>query len=289
MTNFDRIFFLSLLYIVWLLVTSCGGGDIAPVAVLTYTCGDGQEREMDVYVDDVNTDSVRPSILYFHGGSWISGSRAKIHQRYREHALRLLLKKGFVVFSVDYRLVGFGRGHLEGAVADCKDALAFVVENSQKYGVDTTQIGLWGSSAGAHLAMMSAFADSTAARRVKYLIDDFGPVDICEIFKDVPEWGREWISDIFFDISPKSLSQFDSLTAVFSPINYDSEIPVLIFHGEDDDVVNVRQSRMLHDKLSKNSIFTTFSGNGHGLKNLDEKQLETYLGTFENFVDEHVK
>ncbi len=289
MTNSDRIFPLSLLYIVWLLVASCSGGEIAPALVATYIGDDGKEREMDVFVDsnynyNNYTLSLRPAILYFHGGSWISGSRAKIHQRYREPMLRRLVEKGFVVFSVDYRLVGLGRGHLNGAVSDCKAALSYVVDNAATLGVDTSRIGLWGSSAGAHLAMMTIFADTATARRVRFLIDDFGPVDIHKMFLEVPEWGRALISDIVFDIDGKSLAQFDSLTTVYSPINYNTNIPVLIFHGEDDDVVDISQSRMLHGKLLTNSKFVSFAGNGHGLKNLDEEQLKVYMETFEEFV-----
>ncbi len=286
MTSSDRNFLLlSLLYIVWLLLPSCGGNEIAPVAVASYVGSDGEERCMDVYADAHCCNPKKTAILYLHGGSWISGSRAKIHQRYRETMLRRLVADGVVVFSVDYRLVGLGRGHLEGAVSDCRDALAHVCINHQKYGIDTTRIGLWGSSAGAHLAMMTAFADSVSARRVRFLIDDFGPVDIHEIFLRVPGRGREWMSDIIFDIDGKSLSKFDSLTVVYSPINYDTEIPVLIFHGEDDKVVNINQSRMLHDKLGSRSSIVTFAGNGHGLKNLDSLQLTQYIETFENFLD----
>ena len=289
MTNSDRIFPLSLLYIVWLLVASCSGGEISPALVATYIGDDGKEREMDVFVDsnynyNNYTLSLRPAILYFHGGSWISGSRAKIHQRYREPMLRRLVEKGYIVFSVDYRLVGLGRGHLNGAVSDCKAALSYVVDNAATLGVDTSRIGLWGSSAGAHLAMMTIFADTATARRVRFLIDDFGPVDIHKMFLEVPEWGRALISDIVFDIDGKSLAQFDSLTTVYSPINYDTNIPVLIFHGEDDDVVDISQSRMLHGKLLTNSKFVSFAGNGHGLKNLDEEQLKVYMETFEEFI-----
>ena len=289
MTNSDRIFPLSLLYIVWLLVASCSGGEIAPALVATYIGDDGKEREMDVFVDsnynyNNYTLSLRPAILYFHGGSWISGSRAKIHQRYREPMLRRLVEKGYIVFSVDYRLVGLGRGHLNGAVSDCKAALSYVVDNAATLGVDTSRIGLWGSSAGAHLAMMTIFADTATARRVRFLIDDFGPVDIHKMFLEVPEWGRALISDIVFDIDGKSLAQFDSLTTVYSPINYNTNIPVLIFHGEDDDVVDISQSRMLHGKLLTNSKFVSFAGNGHGLKNLDEEQLKVYRETCEEFV-----
>ncbi|MBQ4407301.1 MAG: alpha/beta hydrolase [Bacteroidales bacterium] len=293
MTNFDRIFPLSLLYIVWLLIASCSGGEIAPAMVATYLGDDGNEREMDVFVDSSYnhyfysnyTNSPRPAILYFHGGSWISGTRAKIHQRYREPMLQRLVEKGFIVFSVDYRLVGLGRGHLEGVVSDCRAALFYVVDNADALGVDTSRIGLWGSSAGAHLAMMTAFADTLAARRVKFLIDDFGPVDIHKMFSEVPEWGRELISDIVFDIDGKSLAQFDSLTSVYSPINYNTNIPVLIFHGEDDNVVDISQSRMLYSKLLTNSKLVSFTSNGHGLKNLDDTQLKMYMETFEEFVD----
>lgn len=292
MTNFDRKFSFSLLYIVWLLIVSCGG-EIAPSMVVAYVGDDGNEREMDVFVDSCcnhffysnYTNSPKPAILYFHGGSWISGSRAKIHQRYREPMLRRLLEKGYIVFSVDYRLVGLGRGHLEGTVSDCHNALSYVIDNAEALGVDTSRIGLWGSSAGAHLAMMTTFADTLAARRVKFLIDDFGPVDIHKMFDVVPEWGRELISDIVFDLDGKSLAKFDSLTSVYSPINYNTNIPVLIFHGEDDNVVDISQSQLLHSKLLTNSKFISFAGNGHGLKNLDAEQLKLYMETFEDFLD----
>ena len=283
MTNSDRSLY-TLLYIAFLLVTSCGG-DLAPCATISYPTSDGRELDMDLFVNLDSDSSYKPAILYFHGGSWISGTRDKIHQRYREPMLRRLVKKGFMVFAVDYRLVGLGRGHLEGAVSDCRDALSYVVDNAEALGVDTARIGLWGSSAGAHLAMMTAFADTVSARRVRFLVDDFGPVDIHKMFMVVPELGRVLISDIVFDLDDKSLTRFDSLTSVYSPINYNTNIPVLIFHGEDDGVVDISQSRMLHDSLMGNSHFISFPGNGHGLKKLDSMQLWMYMESFENFVD----
>ena len=283
MTNSERCFY-SLLYIALLLVASCGD-DLAPCTTLSYTTSDGRQLDMDVFLDSDYNSSDKPAILYFHGGSWISGTRDKIHQRYREPMLRRLVEKGFVVFAVDYRLVGLGRGHLEGAVSDCRDALSYVIDSAAAFGVDTTRIGLWGSSAGAHLAMMTAFADTVSARRIRFLIDDFGPVDIHKMFLVVPGWGREFISDMVFNLDGKSLEQFDSLTSVYSPINYNTNIPVLIFHGEEDDVVDISQSRMLHDHLTGNSRFISFAGNGHGLKKLDSLQLKVYMDNFENFVD----
>ncbi len=270
-------------FLVLIMVVASCGGEVTVGDTATYTARDGESLEMDVY--GAEPQAMKPAVLYFHGGSWISGSRSKIHQRYREEVLRWLVGRGVVVFSVDYRLVGLGRGHLEGAVEDCRDAVEFVVMNGDKFGVDTANIGLWGSSAGAHLAMVAAFADTVTARRVKFLIDDFGPVDIHEMFDKVPTWGRYAMSDIVFDIDGKSLEKFDSLTSVYSPINYDSKMPVLIFHGEDDNVVNIGQSRKLHEKMAGNSHFVSFRGNGHGLKDLDSVQLKVYMENFANFLD----
>ena len=292
MTNSVKIYVLQLI-VALALLESCGEY-ILPSHTYTYTTRDEASLEMDVFVGDSNqcantsldTLSVqKPAILYFHGGSWISGTRDKIHQCYREHVLRWLLDKGFAVFSVDYRLIGLGRGHLESCVDDCRDALSYVIDNADTLGVDTTRIGLWGSSAGAHLAMMTVFADSLTARRVKFLVDDFGPVDIHNMFHVVPEWGRVLVADMVFDNEEKSFEQYDSLTLAYSPISYDTNIPLLIFHGEDDGVVDISQSRMLHQKFSSNSHFITFPENGHGLKNLDSLQLRTYVQNFENFVD----
>jgi hypothetical protein len=42
---------------------------------------------------------------------------------------------------------------------------------------------------------------------------------------------------------------------------------------------------MLHGKLLTNSKLVSFASNGHGLKNLDEKQLKMYMETFEEFVE----
>lgn len=285
MTNFNlNLWMLALLCATMLLTPSCQS-EIMPSFTVSYVSGDGSKHEMDVFYNESYLDISKPTILYFHGGSWVSGTRSKIHQRYREPMLRQLIDKGFIVFSVDYRLVGLGRGYMEGAVSDCRDALSFVLKNADNLGVDTTKIGFWGSSAGAHLAMMTAFADTLASKYVKFVVDDFGPVDIHGMSLAVPEWGRELVSDMIFNLGSKNLQKFDSLISVYSPINYDTKIPVLIFHGEDDNVVDISQSQMLHEHLPNNSHFITFPGNAHGLKNLDSSQLRQYVESFETFMD----
>lgn len=256
--------------------------EMQPFSVCFRVC-ENDSLWMDVF--GVSTNEKQPAVLYFHGGSWISGTRAKIHQRYRQKMLDTLLSRGYIVFSADYRLVGIGRGHLENTVDDCRKALDFVYRNANTFGVDTSKIGLWGSSAGAHLAMMTVFADSTSAYKVKYIVDDFGPVDIHEMFSKVPSWIRYQMSDVMFDINGKNLEQFDSLTAVYSPINYHTDLPLLIFHGEDDNIVSISHSHRLHNSFPYNSRFVRFANNSHGLKNLDSLQLDLYISSFLDFAD----
>ena len=286
MTSFKKI--LSAMALVAQLAAACDGG-IAPMDTFLYTNDDGEKFEIDYFVDSSHDGGgsygSKPAIIYFHGGSWVSGTREKIHQRYREVVLRHLLKKGFAVFSADYGLVGLGRGHLDGTVADSRSAIDFVFSNAERLGIDTSKIGLWGSSAGAHLAMMAAFADSATSKLVKFVVDDFGPVNIKEMFVMVPESVRVYISDFMFDMEVNNIATFDSVTAAFSPINYNTNLPILIFHGEDDAVVDISQSRQLHEKNPNNSHFITFSGNSHGLEKLDSTQLDLYVKTFDNFLD----
>lgn len=279
-----RILAILVVSMLLLIEVSCTNSSerIQPSSVCYRVCGN-DSLWMDVF--GLPTDGIHPAVLYFHGGSWISGTRAKIHQRYRQKMLDTLLNRGFVVFSVDYRLVGFGRGHLENSVDDCRKALDFVYSNATTLGVDTSQIGLWGSSAGAHLALMTVFADSASAYKVKYIIDDFGPVDIQEMFNKVPSLIRFYLSDIIFDIDVKNLQQLDSLAIVYSPITYKTNLPLLIFHGEDDNIVSISHSRRLHNKFLYNSRFVSFANNSHGLKNLDSLQLNLYINSFFNFVD----
>ncbi len=40
------------------------------------------------------------------------------------------------------------------------DAIRWITMNSATYNLDENNIGLWGTSAGAHLSMMTAFTDS---------------------------------------------------------------------------------------------------------------------------------
>lgn len=97
-----------------------------------------------------------PLVVYIHGGGWAGGDRYKVLRPDVIGVIRSLSQAGFVCASVEYRLVDGKPTLAHDAVADCKDALRFLVKHAQEHGIDTERIGTFGSSAGGHLTLVTA-------------------------------------------------------------------------------------------------------------------------------------
>lgn len=132
-----------------------GPNDSASVKVidgLIYgTAIDSTGDEVDLMLDVIllpADDEARPTVVFVHGGSFAFGSR----NEYRSEA-RSWAEAGWVAVSVDYRLQPSeeaGRQPIAAAQAvnDVGDALRWLVENAQEYGIDTDRIVAIGGSAG---------------------------------------------------------------------------------------------------------------------------------------------
>lgn len=86
-------------------------------------------------------------ILDIHGGGWVGGSLDIDNYR----CIELAQRTSCVVIGVDYRLTT-KEIHYPKPLMDCYQALRYVVENSEKLGIDPSKIALHGTSAGANLA-----------------------------------------------------------------------------------------------------------------------------------------
>ncbi|HPD02736.1 MAG TPA: alpha/beta hydrolase [Eubacteriales bacterium] len=86
----------------------------------------------------------RPVFVYIHGGGWVSGKPET-----REGVVSKIVEKGFLGISIYY---GYAPkyGHPE-AVQNIYKALAWLVDNAEKYNADISRIYVGGESAGAHL------------------------------------------------------------------------------------------------------------------------------------------
>jgi acetyl esterase/lipase len=98
---------------------------------------------------------VRPSglaFIYFHGG----GYRAFDKDAGTRPMFRHLTAQGHVVMDVAYRLIP--ETDLAGMQGDVKRAVAWMKRHAARYGVDPGRVVLGGGSAGAHLALLAAYA-----------------------------------------------------------------------------------------------------------------------------------
>jgi acetyl esterase/lipase len=87
-----------------------------------------------------------PAILSMHGGGFVIGNRS-IDDSRLEH---LCTEHGMVGVSVEYRLSP--ETTYPGPLEDCYAALRWTFDNADDLGIDTTRLGVGGTSAGGGLA-----------------------------------------------------------------------------------------------------------------------------------------
>lgn len=234
--------------------------------------------KLDIYQPKTAGKGKSPVVVYVHGGAWDKGDKTMIRKNFREYILQELLDNHYTVISINYTLLD-DQTHLEKPLQDTKDALKWIHENAEKYNLDTNNMGIWGGSAGAHIALLTAYNQNNEKNNsdfiypnLKYVVDFYGPTDLNELFKTE---ASSLVLSFFKIYSPerfkirhekiKELTGFDINTnkeevikksSEFSPISYISKstVPTLIFHGTEDTIVNYAQSQQLEEALKKNKI-----------------------------------
>lgn len=91
----------------------------------------------------------RPTIVWIHGGAWVSGTRSHVTPY-----VQALAAEGFTTVSVDYTIAP--EAGYPTPVRQISDALRHLVANAAELGVDPERIVLAGDSAGAQLASQVA-------------------------------------------------------------------------------------------------------------------------------------
>ncbi len=111
-----------------------------------------------------------PAVLLFHGGGWVSGAPEEFTTDFAP-LCDTLRANGITLVSVTYRLAVNGC-LLRDCIDDCEDALEFIIDHAEEYGIDSEKVGVMGYSAGGHLALMTAIEMESA---VKYCVSLSGP------------------------------------------------------------------------------------------------------------------
>ncbi|GAB5407129.1 MAG: alpha/beta hydrolase [Aureliella sp.] len=222
--------------------------------------GDPNEpaHKLDLYKLD-GDEAVRPLLVWIHGGGWRGGSRDKV-------PIRRIVESGFALASISYRFTD--KAIFPAQIQDCKGAIRFLRASAERYGYDAQWIGVGGSSAGGHLALLVGTAGNVKtlegdvggnldqSSAVQAIVDYFGPSDFVLRGKTQPEKAYSEKAGSFALLGGHKTGKIDSaLERQASPANYvtDRSPPLLMLHGEKDTQVLIDQSERMLDVYKASS------------------------------------
>jgi acetyl esterase/lipase len=207
-----------------------------------------------------------PAVIYIHGGGWMGGSQ-------RQSPILRLAKAGFFAASIEYRLSQEAKWPAQ--IEDCKLGVRWLRAHAAQYSIDPHRIGVWGASAGGHLAVcLGTMSDMKeyegnggypgVSSAVQAVVDFFGPTDFVSPQIYTPNAQR--LTEGLFGV-PRD--QNPSLWKSGSPLYYvkAGDPPMLIVQGDSDRLVPLGQSLALDAALSKAGVphqLVVVKNAGHG-------------------------
>lgn len=136
------------------------------VNTVEYAEKDGESLKVDIY-NPKSKDSNRICVLYMHGGGFSGGNRDHVNHN---NFCKYFAEQGYLTATMSYRYTMKGKGgmgancpaedKLEAFIKssdDLKSCVAYLVRNSDKYGIDPDKIVVIGSSAGAEAVINAVY------------------------------------------------------------------------------------------------------------------------------------
>jgi len=181
-----------------------------------------------------------PGIILIHGGAWFAGDKTNDIL----HAKRLATM-GFVVMAINYRLAP--KHPFPAQIDDCYLAQEWFNLHARELGVDPDKVGVWGYSAGGHLAALLATNPKDGLPRIKAAVVGAAPCDLTLIPED---------SKILSSFLGGSRATVPQRYRDASPVTHVSsdDPPVFLFHGSKDWLVPPVMSKAMRDVLEEKGV-----------------------------------
>lgn len=232
---------------------------------IPYGTGGGHDLLLDILRPDVPAQPRLPAVIWVHGGGWRRGERAPSPNG-------VLAAHGFVTASISYRFSD--EAIFPAQLHDVKAAIRFLRANAARWGIDPERIGIWGHSAGGHLAALAAVSEGVPALEG----DGGNPDEPSGVQAAVPmsppaDFLVDWYAGSGF---PRHEDAWSAVEGLLNGLDLDdSETrelarlaspthlatagvpPMLVVHGALDDLVPIAQGRALVDALREQTADAT--------------------------------
>lgn len=269
---------------------------------------------MDVY------RPARPNgagIIAIQGSGWYSPMRYDATPITTRAGVRAyaneLSAAGYVVFVINHRAAP--RFHFPAALEDAQRAVRFVRAHAGDYGLDAARIGAFGSSSGGHLAELLGTVDAPGdpdsedpverqSGKVRAVVAQFAPSDLRTLWSTsgraahIALMGFEYVD---------AAKRVPGVVRADEPENADyrraspvanvsaDDAPMLLMHGDADDVVPIEQSVHMQAALQAAGVavrLISVPGGGHGddfRLAKDDARLPDQYGEARRWFDEYLK
>ncbi len=232
----------------------------APTSMENIAYGSDPKQQFDLFLPpSPSVDSTRTMIL-IHSGGWTGGDKSEYNDYIREFQKRY---PSYAFVTMNYRLVTKTTNFFPTQEEDVLACMQFLKARALEYKVSGTFV-LLGISAGGHLALLQAYKHNDEVPVIG-VVSFFGPTDLKELYQQSDSSllaGLKGNTSVGEDQLEKTFTASSSLNFVTH-----NSPPTLLFHGDRDSIVPVRQAELLHAKLDSLGVsndLVIYAGEGHG-------------------------
>lgn len=206
----------------------------------SFAARDGTALDLEIYRS--NTTGLHPVIVTIYGGGWQSGEPTE-HAQFHAY----LANQGYTVVAIDYRHAP--RYQFPTQLEDVQSALLWLRQHAATYEIDLSRVALMGWSAGAHLALLTAY--QTNALPIRAVVSYYGPTNLTAGYYDPPvpdPIDTRSVLEAFLGGSP---AQFPRRYELASPIHHvkPGVPPSLLIYGDRDHLVKSMFGQQLYQRL----------------------------------------
>ncbi len=281
------LFLFVILTPLYFLSTSCSSDDGTPIEEpifleaethLNVSYGQHPRQVYDLYLPEGRTQQNTKVIVLVHGGGWTAGDKSEMGEvvdYFREN------HPDYALANINYVLAEVGVPAFPNQFLDLGSVISQLTDQQNELQIKP-EFGLVGTSAGAHISMMYAYAYDTT-NQVKFVANIVGPTDFTDPFyADNPDFNLVFPLLIDENAYPSNTNLYEAVSPVYQVSATSS--PTIIFYGDQDPLVPLSNGQTLEAVLNAagvpNSLNVYEGGHGNDWSEADYEDLRLKMEAF---------